>query len=70
VVTHYERDAAVEHLDGGFTRVLVLVQARAGPQRDQGLPQDVFVASVDRVRAATAGRSQRGGEVLADQCGE
>ncbi|HEY5783526.1 MAG TPA: hypothetical protein VIT65_02005, partial [Microlunatus sp.] len=69
-LARYERDAPVENLDGGLTGVLVLVQACAGPQRDQGLPKDVFVASVDGVGAATAGGCQRDAQVLADQRGQ
>ena len=47
---------AAQHLEGRLAGVLVLRQHRPGGQRDEGLPQHVLVAAVDRL-GGPAGRS-------------
>jgi hypothetical protein len=65
-----EAEASVKDVHGGLTGVLVFGQPLSGEQDDQGLAQNVLVASVDRVRAASGGCRAGEGEVLTYERGE
>ena len=60
----------MQDLKRGLAGTLVLVEAVAAGQRDQGLAQRVLMSAVDGVGTAPAGGLARGGEVLVDQCGQ
>ena len=48
----------MENLKGGFARAFVLVKVAPRSEGDERLAQYTFVAPIDRVSAATAGRSR------------
>jgi hypothetical protein len=58
----------VKNLDGRLTRILVFIESPARRQRNHGLTQDVFVASVDGVCTATARGAVGACELFAGHC--
>src|SRR5215471_7821429 len=50
-----EPDPATQNLNGGFSRILMLIEGRTCGQRDNRLPQHVLVPAEHRLGAAAAG---------------
>jgi hypothetical protein len=63
-------NASVQYLDRGLAGTLVIVQAGARGQSNQGLSQRVLVTAVDGVRAAAAVGVVGGRQVLAGERGQ
>ncbi|MEJ7705719.1 MAG: hypothetical protein WKF47_19835 [Geodermatophilaceae bacterium] len=61
------RDAALQDVDGRLPWIFVFSEYLAGRQRNQRLPQHVLMSAVHGVRAATARRVLREGELLTGQ---
>ncbi len=60
----------MQHLHRGLAGALVIIEAVAGGQRHQRLPQAVLVPAVHRVRAAAAGGGAGGFQVFTRESGE